>query len=107
MLTAILFAGSRYLIMLYLEFSTANEVYGAAGSLVILLVWVYIMAMVVFYGAAFSHAFSVTYGSRSESYLNSDGIDQMIRESDDKVESLREEKLNVAKRRLQQIIQGK
>ncbi|MEM7782332.1 MAG: YihY/virulence factor BrkB family protein [Planctomycetota bacterium] len=64
-LTACLFAGSRYLIGLYLEFSTTSEVYGAAGSLVILLIWVYITGMVVFLGASFSRAWAITFGSRT------------------------------------------
>jgi membrane protein len=66
LLTAALVAGSRYLIELYLRFSSTSEVYGAAGSLVVLLVWVYITGMIVFYGASFSHAWATTFGSLSE-----------------------------------------
>lgn len=62
-LTALLVAGSRYFIQLYLKMSTTSEVYGAAGSLVVMLIWVYITGLVVFYGAAFSHAWTVHYGS--------------------------------------------
>ncbi len=65
-LTAVLVACSRYAIGWYLQMSTANEVYGASGSLVILLVWIYMTAMVVFYGAAFSHAWADTFGSRKD-----------------------------------------
>lgn len=63
--TTVLFAGSRYLVGLYLKFSTTSEVYGAAGSLVVLLIWVYMTGLVVFYGASFSHAWATVYGSRS------------------------------------------
>ncbi|MFK7769293.1 MAG: YihY/virulence factor BrkB family protein [Mariniblastus sp.] len=65
-LTAVLVAFSRYAIGWYLQMSTANEVYGASGSLVMLLVWIYMTAMVVFYGAAFSHAWANTFGSRKD-----------------------------------------
>lgn len=65
-LTALLIFGSRYLVGLYLKMSSASEVYGAAGSLVVLLIWVYITGMVVFFGAAFSHAWAQVFGSRSE-----------------------------------------
>ncbi len=67
LLTAAIIASSRYLIELYLRFSSTSEVYGAAGSLVVLLIWVYATGMIVFYGAAFSHAWATTFGSLSES----------------------------------------
>jgi len=67
LLTAMIVAGSRYLIELYLRFSSTSEVYGAAGSLVVLLIWVYVTGMIVFYGAAFSHAWAMTFGSLSKS----------------------------------------
>lgn len=63
-LTALLLSMSRYLIEFYLRFSTTSEIYGAAGSLVVLLIWIYISGMVLFYGAAFSRAWSETFGSR-------------------------------------------
>lgn len=72
-LTALLVVASRYLIGFYLDFSTASEVYGAAGSLVVLLIWVYMTGLVIFYGAAFSHAWTDTFGSRSE--LNTSGAE--------------------------------
>lgn len=63
-LIAMLLLGSRNLIGLYLQFSTTSAVYGAAGSLVILLVWVYMIGLIVFYGAALCRAFSEQFGSR-------------------------------------------
>ena len=65
LLTAALIALSRYLIGFYLRFSSTSEAYGAASSLVVLLIWVYITGMVIFYGAAFSHAWAQVFGSRS------------------------------------------
>ncbi len=64
-LTAVLVASSRYLVEAYLKFSSTSEVYGAAGSLVVLLVWVYITGTLVFYGASFSHAWANTFGSHA------------------------------------------
>jgi membrane protein len=75
-LTALLIAASRYLIEFYLRFSSTSEVYGAAGSLVVLLIWIYITGLVVFFGAAFSHAWSDTFGSRSQR------ISQLVDSSD-------------------------
>ena len=66
LLTAVLFNVSRNGIELYLKFSTTSEVYGAAGSLVVMLIWVYINGLVVFYGAAFSRSWAETFGSRRD-----------------------------------------
>ena len=70
LLTALLIAASRYLIHFYLRVSSTSEVYGAAGSLVVLLIWIYITGLVVFFGASFSCAWAETFGSRSK--LNSE-----------------------------------
>lgn len=61
--TSGLVAVSRYLIKLYLQFSSTSEIYGAAGSLVVLLVWVYVTGMMVFFGAAMSRSWHDTFGS--------------------------------------------
>ncbi|MGI9497586.1 MAG: YihY/virulence factor BrkB family protein [Mariniblastus sp.] len=74
-LTAALIAGSRYLIGFYLKFSTTSEVYGAMGSLVVILIWVYITGLMVFFGASFSHAWADTFGSRSN-FLKPQTTDQ-------------------------------
>ena len=68
-LTSMMVLGSRYIIQLYLKFSFTSEVYGAAGSLVVMLIWIYIITMVLFYGASFSHAWSLTFGSRASGKL--------------------------------------
>lgn len=65
LLTSVLLSLSRFLIEYYLQFSTTSEVYGAAGSLVVLLIWIYMSGLVLFYGAAFSRAWAETFGSRA------------------------------------------
>jgi len=50
-MTAVLFSIGRWLIGLYLGRSSMASAYGAAGSLVVLLVWVYYASLVVFLGA--------------------------------------------------------
>ncbi len=54
--TALLFGSGKYLIALYLGHSTVASVYGAAASLVALLVWVYYSCAIFFYGAEFTKA---------------------------------------------------
>ena len=63
-LTALMVAGSRYFIQLYLSYSSASEVYGVMGSLVVMLVWIYLLGMILFLGASFSCAWAHVFGSR-------------------------------------------
>lgn len=57
-LTALLVGASRYFVEAYLRFSSTSEVYGAAGSLVVLLIWIYIIGMCMFFGASFCYAYA-------------------------------------------------
>ena len=56
-LTAFLIGASRYLVGFYLQFSSTSEVYGAAGSLVVLLIWLYIVGLCLFLGASFCYSY--------------------------------------------------
>jgi membrane protein len=62
-LTSILFTGGKLLLGVYLGRAGFADIYGPAGSLVILLVWVYYSAQVVFFGAEFTRAYTVRCGS--------------------------------------------
>lgn len=55
--TAVLFSVGRVGIALYLSHSTVASVYGAAGSLVALLVWVYYSCAILFFGGEFIRAY--------------------------------------------------
>jgi membrane protein len=63
-LTALLFAVGKFLLGLYLGHSGIASTYGAAGSLVVLLVWVYYSSQIVFLGAEFTKAYANRFGSR-------------------------------------------
>lgn len=65
-LTAVLFTGGRYLIALYLAHSTVASIYGAAGSLVALLLWVYYSCAILFYGVEFTRAYRASHGLPTE-----------------------------------------
>ena len=60
-LTAILFTAGRYLIALYLSHSTVASIYGTAGSLVALLMWVYYSCAILFFGVEFIRAHNVLH----------------------------------------------
>ena len=63
--TSVLFTVGKFLIGLYLGKASLASAYGAAGSLVILLVWIYYSAQVFFFGAEFTHVFALRRGSHS------------------------------------------
>lgn len=63
--TALLFTIGKYLIGIYLGKSSFNSAYGAAGSLIVLLLWIYYSAQVFLLGAEFTRVFAYEYGSRS------------------------------------------
>ncbi|HUS06318.1 MAG TPA: YihY/virulence factor BrkB family protein [Bryobacteraceae bacterium] len=63
-ITSLLFTLGKLLIGIYLGRAGISSTYGAAGSLVILLVWVYYSAQIFFLGAEFTLAYAQTYGSR-------------------------------------------
>jgi membrane protein len=64
--TAVLFTIGKLLIGLYLGKSTLTSSYGAAGSLVALVVWVYYTSQIVFLGAEFTQVYARRFGSRIE-----------------------------------------
>jgi membrane protein len=61
--TALLFTGGKYLIGIYIGHTATASAFGAAGSLVVLLFWVYYSALVVFLGAEFTQVYARRYGS--------------------------------------------
>lgn len=64
--TAILFMIGRYVIGLYIKQSATESTYGAAGSLVVLLVWIYYSAAILYIGAEFTQVYTEAYGGKIE-----------------------------------------
>jgi membrane protein len=67
--TSLLFTIGKQLIGLYLGEASFGSTYGAAGSLVIVLVWVYYSSMLFFLGAEFTKVYTKTFGSQSSNKL--------------------------------------
>jgi membrane protein len=65
--TALLFTAGKVLIGLYIGHSSFSSTYGAAASLVVILLWVYYSAQILFFGAEFTQVYANTYGSRIRS----------------------------------------
>lgn len=60
--TSLLFLLGRFVVSMYLNNAATTSTYGAAGSFVIFLIWVYYNVMVIFMGAEFTQVFAKRYG---------------------------------------------
>ena len=68
--TSLLFSVGKFLIGFYLGHSTVASIYGAAGSLVTLLLWVYYSSLMFFFGAELTQVYATRYGSKVTSAEN-------------------------------------
>lgn len=60
--TAILFMIAKFGITFYIGRSDIGSTYGAAGSLVVLLLWIYAASLILYFGAEFTKAYAMKYG---------------------------------------------
>jgi membrane protein len=60
--TALLFTIGKFLLGLYLGKASVGSTYGAAGSFVAVIVWIYYSAQIFFFGAEFTHVYAQTQG---------------------------------------------
>ena len=63
-ITSLLFAAGRYGLSIYLGRAGVSSTYGAAGSLVLILLWVYYAAQILFFGAEFTQVYANRFGSK-------------------------------------------
>ena len=64
LITAALFTAGKFALGLYLGKSGVASSYGAAGSLIVLLLWVYYSAQILFFGAEFTQVYANRFGTR-------------------------------------------
>jgi membrane protein len=62
MVTAVLFMMGKFAITFYIGSSNVSSAYGTAGSLVIILLWIYYSSLILYFGAEFTKAYATTYG---------------------------------------------
>ena len=74
LVTAVLFAFGKWLIALYLAHSSVGGAYGAAGSLVVLLVWVYYSSAIFFFGAEMVKGYLAGFGERVDAIESGERI---------------------------------
>jgi membrane protein len=61
--TAVLFMIGKFAISVYIGQSNVGSTYGAAGSLIIILLWTYYSSIILYFGAEFTKAYAIAYGS--------------------------------------------
>ena len=64
--TALLFGLGRFAISFYISSSSTASTYGAAGSLIVLLLWIYYSAQILLFGAEFTQVYGRRFGSGIE-----------------------------------------
>jgi len=63
-LTALLFVLGRFLISWYLGQGDVGSAYGAAGSIIIILVWIYYSSLIIFFGCEFTQQYANSFGEK-------------------------------------------
>lgn len=64
LITALLFIFGKFLLGMYISQGSLGSAYGAAGSLIVFLAWVYYSAQIILLGAEFTQVYSQMYGSK-------------------------------------------
>lgn len=95
--TAILFMLGRYLIGIYIETTAAGTPYGAAGSIIVILLWVYYTAAILYIGAEFTRVYADYMGLHIKPaeyavYVEQKEVERNVKEipTDDKTTRLKE-----------------
>lgn len=78
--TAGLFMIGRYAIGLYIDTTATSSAYGAAGSLIVILTWIYYTAAILYFGAEFTLAYANHFGIKIEPAKHAVYIEQTERE---------------------------
>jgi membrane protein len=90
--TAFLFMIGKFVISYYLGHNRMTSAYGAAGSIIVILLWVYYSSMILYFGAAFTHAYAIQKGSRIYPGNNAVWIQQIEVESEKSIQKQPEKK---------------
>lgn len=93
--TAVLFMAGKFGISYYLGHNRMTTAYGAAGSIIVVLLWVYYSSMILYFGAAFTHAYVLERGSRIYPNSYAVWVQQIEVESDKSLTQQPQEKMVV------------
>jgi membrane protein len=79
--TAIAFTATNYILGIYLQIFTVTTIVGAAGSLLIILIWIFILNQIVLFGAEISKVYASTFGPHPHEH-SPGAIQQMLKALD-------------------------
>ncbi|MCP1994506.1 YihY/virulence factor BrkB family protein [Flavobacterium sp. HSC-61S13] len=82
--TSLFFMIGKFGIGMYLGNSSSSSLYGAAGSIIVILIWVYYSAIILYFGAEFTKVYAEMYGKKIEPNSYSVLIRKSITEVDEK-----------------------
>ncbi len=83
--TSLLFMLGKYLIGIYIQTTGTGSTYGAAGSIIVILVWIYYTSAILYFGAEFTQVYAENYGHKIEPAEYAVHIEQKEIEQDVKV----------------------
>jgi membrane protein len=90
--TALLFMLGKFIISFYLGHSRMTSAYGAAGSVIVILLWVYYSSMILYFGAIFTHSYVLHKGARIYPSSYAVWVQQIEVESEKSVQQQPEQK---------------
>jgi membrane protein len=85
--TACLFIFGKYLIGIYIGNSAVASSFGAAGSVIALLLWIYYSAQIFFLGAEFTRQYALSFGSLKQLKKQQNELDEVISKPLDSVDA--------------------
>lgn len=91
--TAFLFMGGKFVISYYLGHNKMTSAYGAAGSIIVVLLWVYYSSAILYFGAVFTHSYVVYKGSRIYPNSYAVWVQQIEVESEKSIQQQPEQKI--------------
>lgn len=90
--TAALFMAGKFLIGYYIGHSQLSTTYGTAGTVIVMLLWVYYSAMILYFGAVFTHVYAAHTGTRIYPNSYAVWVQQIEIESEKTIEEQPEKK---------------
>ncbi|OJU27909.1 MAG: ribonuclease BN [Sphingobacteriales bacterium 41-5] len=86
--TALLFMLGKFLISYYLGSSRLTTIYGGAGTVIVILLWVYYSSIILYFGAAFTRVFAINNGMNIYPTQYAVWVEQVEMEHDDSIQTL-------------------
>jgi membrane protein len=78
--TAVLFEIGKYLLSFYIGHAAPGSAFGAVGSIVVMLIWVFYSAQILFFGAEFTQVYANSFGTHIVPASNAEPLTEEMRE---------------------------